>query len=446
MIELIRTSNVSGPAVKRAAALAAFVEELVRTGRVAPEEQLPSVRELADALGLSPGTVASAYRTLREHGVVVADGRRGTRVLPRPVGREYAEAPSPPGSLDLVVANPDLALLPDLRRHFAALDPRSGLCSAPALEPALAARMRKEFERDRIPAAHLVVTSGAIPALHRALAAWGGPGDKVAVEDPGFNDHHQSVAALGRTALPVEVDEQGLVPASLKAALRAGAKAVLLTARAQSPTGASTGRARALELRAIFAAWPAVGVAVDDYLALLCDGPLPALVPWERSRFLVVRSLNKPLAPDLRVAVAAADATTAERVERDQGAMDVRVSAYIQRVAAAALGDRAVRASLERARRIYQERRTALLRALRSRGLRATGASGLNVWIPVPDEGAATAGLLAAGFSVRPGARYRLSAPPGIRVTTSTLAPRDAERLADALAALSRPGSQRGAP
>lgn len=69
-----------------------------------------------------------------------------------------------------------------------------------------------------------------------------------------------------------------------------------------------------------------------------------------------------------------------------------------------------------------------------SAGSRRPGPSGLNVWIPVEREAAVVEGLLAAGWSVSPGELFRLEAPPGIRVTASTLDPEDAPRFADDLA------------
>src|ERR1700722_18057898 len=64
--------------------IASSVETAIREGALDTGEQLPTVRALARALGPSPATVTSAYRTLRGRGLVIADGRRGTRVAPRP--------------------------------------------------------------------------------------------------------------------------------------------------------------------------------------------------------------------------------------------------------------------------------------------------------------------------------------------------------------------------
>ena len=62
------------------------------------------------------------------------------------------------------------------------------------------------------------------------------------------------------------------------------------------------------------------------------------------------------------------------------------------------------------------------------------GRTGLNVWIPVPDETAAVAALLHAGWAVAPGARFRMSAPPGIRITVATLTSEEIAPLAEAIA------------
>ncbi|MGW2545449.1 aminotransferase class I/II-fold pyridoxal phosphate-dependent enzyme, partial [Kitasatospora sp. NPDC001574] len=71
---------------------------------------------------------------------------------------------------------------------------------------------------------------------------------------------------------------------------------------------------------------------------------------------------------------------------------------------------------------------------LAARGIAAHGASGLNVWVPVPDETTVLASLVQRGWVVAPGARYRLQSPPGLRITVAELDPAEARRLADDLA------------
>ena len=83
---------------------------------------------------------------------------------------------------------------------------------------------------------------------------------------------------------------------------------------------------------------------------------------------------------------------------------------------------------------------SALATALAAEGLGAAPApSGINLWVPVPDEDAAAPGLLAAGYAIAAGAPYRLAAGPAIRITTAELAEHEAPKLAAALAAAVRP-------
>lgn len=56
------------------------VLEHVDSGRLRPGDRLPTVRSLAERLGVAPGTVARTYRELEASGVVVTRGRAGTVV------------------------------------------------------------------------------------------------------------------------------------------------------------------------------------------------------------------------------------------------------------------------------------------------------------------------------------------------------------------------------
>jgi DNA-binding transcriptional regulator YhcF (GntR family) len=58
----------------------AQVEQQVAGGVLPPGTRLPSVRALAEQLGLAANTVARAYRELEHAGVVTTRGRNGTVV------------------------------------------------------------------------------------------------------------------------------------------------------------------------------------------------------------------------------------------------------------------------------------------------------------------------------------------------------------------------------
>ena len=96
-------------------------------------------------------------------------------------------------------------------------------------------------------------------------------------------------------------------------------------------------------------------------------------------------------------------------------------------------------ALLTQGRETYRRRREALARGLTARGIEAHARSGMNVWVPVGDEGAVTGRLLEAGWAVLAGERFRLRSQPAIRVTVSTLDVGEADGLAGDIEAAMAP-------
>jgi DNA-binding transcriptional MocR family regulator len=418
------------------------VEEGVERGALRPGDGLPPVRALAAELGVSPATVAAAYRDLRARGVTSNQPRRGVRIAHRPPLAASQVSAVPDGVADLAQGNPDPALLPAVPAlpHVA----RPQLYGDPAAVPALLDAVGDELEADDVATGHLAVTSGALDGIDRILDAHLRPGDRVAVEDPCWTGTRDLIRVRGLEAVGVAVDDRGMLPDLLAAALRDGVAAVLVTPRAHNPLGAAFDAARADELRVVLADHPEVLIIEDDHAGVVAGAPYRTLT-GERGRWAVVRSMAKALGPDLRVAVLAGDHKTVARVEGRQRLGPGWVSTILQRLAADLLTDPAVGDLLDRAAATYARRRDALIGALGAVGLDASGRSGLNVWVPVPEEGAVVAGMQRAGWAVRAGEPFRLSAGPAIRITTASLDPMIAGRVASDLAALLAPSATRPA-
>ncbi|MFE5400472.1 aminotransferase class I/II-fold pyridoxal phosphate-dependent enzyme [Streptomyces sp. NPDC056580] len=429
-----------------AAEIAASVERAVGAGELEPGRPLPPMRELAARLGVNANTVAAAYRTLRERGVIETAGRRGSRVRAKPAttGREQLRVEVPAGVRDVADGNPDPALLPRLADAFAAAaahgDREPVLYGHDPVEPELARLTRAALDADGVPDGPVAVASGSLDVIERVLAAHLRPGDQVAVEDPGWGSVLDLVPALGLRTVPVGVDDEGPLPADVRRALQAGARALIVTDRAQNPTGAALSATRARALRSVLADHPATLLIEDDHGHGIVDVPLRPLAGVTR-HWAFVRSVAKAWGPDLRLAVFTGDAVTVDRVRGRQRLGPGWVSRLVQRAVVelwrcGAVDPLEVAAS-------YGARREALVEALAARGVPAHGRSGMNVWVPVPDETGVVARLLHAGWAVTPGARFRLGSPPGVRVTVSALAPRDIVPLADAVADAVRPSPAR---
>lgn len=422
--------------------IAASVEAAVAAGTIAAGDRLPPVRDLAQHLGVSPATVAASYRILHERGIAFAEGRRGTIIRPASPSSPPVPIPLPPNVRDLASGNPAADLLPNLAPFLRKLDGSPRLYRDELNDPELVALARKQFDADGVPSSSVAVVSGALDGIERVLREQLRSGDRVLVEDPCFTGVADLLHALALVPVPVSVDDEGLIPAAVQRA--SSAAAIIVTPRAQNPTGAAFTERRGRQLRAILRQRPELLIIEDDHAGPIAGAPYVTLVDGSRERWAVVRSVSKSLGPDLRVAIMAGDARTIARVEGRQ-TLGIRwVSHILQRLIVALWRDKNVHKQLARADRTYTQRRDALIDALRTHNITAHGSSGLNVWIPLPEESAVIQSLFQRGWAVAAGERYRMKTGPAIRVTTASLDDADAHKFADDLAQVLRP-SQRQA-
>jgi len=417
---------------RNAAELATDIERRVADHELLPGDRLPPVRALADELGLAPSTVAAAYRRLGERGIVVGRGRRGTFVSDRPP----VLLPSAPevreGLGDLASGNPDPGLLPDLPAVLRQADGPVILYGGRSVDERLAEYGARLFADDGVPAEYLTVVSGGLDGMERVLQAHLRRGDRVAIEDPAYPPVIDLIGALGLVTVPMAIDDEGPQPAALDAALGKGVAAVIVTPRAQNPYGSAVSIERASALRSSLEGFPDVLVVEDDHAAAVAGAAMNSITGG-RERWATIRSAAKTYGPDIRLALLAGDQTTVRRVEGRQRLGPGWVSHLLQRLVVRLIGDEAVDRDVARAAERYAARRRAMLEALRERGLRAHGASGLNVWVPVPDESVVERAMEQRGFAVRSGARFRLRSEPGVRLTVASLDEAEAGRVADAL-------------
>lgn len=393
------------------------------------------MRELAAQLEVAPNTVASAYRQLGQRGIVTGRGRQGTRISAGPALPARPAPVIPEGVRNLADGNPDPALLPSWTGALRRIRPEVVTYGeARADRSDLTALVAEQFAADGIAGDRVLVVPGALDGVERVLFAHLRPGDRVAVEDPGFARSFDLLGALGLVAVAVAIDDRGLLPEALDQALADGAQAVLITPRAQNPTGAALDADRARALRTVLAAHPDVLVIEDDHAGPIAGAEVVTLSGAPRRSWAVVRSVAKSLGPDLRLAVMTGDRTTLDRVEGRLRLSTGWVSHLLQSLVVELWSDPKTHEQIEKAGARYTHRREALIEALAGHGIGATGRSGLNVWIPVAEEDATVAGLLSAGWAAAGGARFRIRSAPALRVTIARLDPPDARAFADDLA------------
>ena len=144
------------------------------------------------------------------------------------------------------------------------------------------------------------------------------PGDAVAVEDPGWGSLLDLVPALGLRLGPGGRRRRGPAPRRRTSApWSAGARALIVTDRAQNPTGAAVSATRARALRSVLKEHPGTLLIEDDHGHRIVDLPLHPLAGVTR-HWALVRSVAKAYGPDLRLAVLTGDAVTVDRVHGRQ--------------------------------------------------------------------------------------------------------------------------------
>ncbi len=431
---------------RTAAELAMDIERRVADHELVPGYRLPPVRTLAADLDLAPNTVAAAYRLLGERGITVGRGRRGTFVADRPPVMISPDPVVREGLRNLSSGNPDPNLLPDLTSALRDSEGPVVLYGDRSVDENLADQGARLLAADGVSADHLTVVSGGLDGMERVLQAHVRRGDRVAIEDPTYPPVIDLVGALGLTAVPMALDDEGPELVSMQAALESGVSAAIVTPRAQNPLGSAISAARAIELRSILARFPDVLVIEDDHAAAISGATLHSIAS-DRERWATIRSAAKTYGPDVRLALLAGDSTTVRRVEGRQHLGPGWVSHVLQRLVARMMSDPEIDHEVSLAADRYESRRRAMLDALTEWGFEAHAASGLNVWVPVPDEPAVVLAMEERGFAIRAGGRFRIRSAPGVRLTVAALDDGEADGVARALhGAISepRPGTRTG--
>ncbi|AQR73527.1 aminotransferase class I/II-fold pyridoxal phosphate-dependent enzyme [Sphingomonas sp. LM7] len=413
--------------------IAEAVEGAIREGKLAEGERIESVRAAAELLGVNRNTVARAYQSLRDRGLLVASGGRGGMHVARTGTLEARATRFPAGICDLASGNVDPGFLPDITPALQSIGrPPSGYDDA-GDDPAFLAFARARLAEEGLDVRHPCLVSGALDAVERAMRAQVRPGATVLVEDPGYPPLFDLLRSLGLRLRPLALDDGGPSADALEQGLAAGAQAVVLTPRAQNPFGCDIGRRRARELGDVLERYPDAFLVLDDHWGPLAQGPLE-MKPGGRRRWLFVRSVSKFLGPDLRLAVALGDDVTIGRMKRQLGLGPRWVSGILQRLAHALWESGGTDRLLDAARRRYSERRNALVEALVRRNIVVHGRSGIHLWLPVRSEADVAQALLARGWAVQPGEPFRLAAGPGIRLSIGMLDEDRAEALAQDIA------------
>ncbi|HWS31827.1 MAG TPA: aminotransferase class I/II-fold pyridoxal phosphate-dependent enzyme [Actinoplanes sp.] len=414
---------------RSARGIAAAVSRLITSGHLPAGARLPTVRVVAGGLGVSPTTVSEAWRNLILAGAIQTRGRSGTFVsgpLPPRSRMRYAQLSGARMNLprDLSTGVPDPLLLPDLSGALRRIgDGRwsGNYLDVPVL-PELESLLR---ERWPYPPERLTVVDGAMDALDRVAGAVLRYGDHVLVENPAFPPLLDLLQAVGAGVVGVPMDSAGIIPDALQQAIRDyRAVALFLQPRAHNPTGTSMDEARAALLANVLLEAPHLLIVEDDHAGDIATAPAVSLGRYLPERTVRVAGFSKSHGPDLRLAAVGGPAHVIDALADRRLLGPGWSSRLLQGVLLDLLTDEATTARVAAARSAYAERRSSLLKALQTRGVTATAADGINLWMTVPDQQNALVALAAHGVAAAPGAPFCVTALDSdhLRITVGLVA------------------------
>lgn len=444
--------------------LGTYLRQLMESGDLHRGDRLPATRELAAKLGLNRTTVSAAYDVLESEGLIKGEVGRGSYVSATPSARidtlNWSRALTPSistgagatvnGVISFSSSRPSERLFPiddfrascrevlDSKNLKALLQLGSPLGYEPLRRYLLDHAARAGIARD---SDDILITNGcqqALDLLRRALVR---PGDKVAVEEPVYPGLKNLFLEAGADLIGVTANADGIDLHSLRRALAAGAKVLVVTPSFQNPTGATISAATRAEIRTMARNAGVVVIENDIYSELTYSGGdaaprvrevLPRLKELDPN-VILLGSFSKIAFPGIRVGWILAPRPVIARAAELKQLADLHTDhlsqAFLLRFAESGRlahhQSAVIAAAKEQLRALEQSCR----RYLGSCDYKVPG-GGMNMWVTLPGDLDAVSlrGLAQqAGADYLPGRYFSISRPldSGLRLSFAGLEPNE---------------------
>lgn len=397
-------------------------------GHIRQGDRLPSVRRLSDELGVNPATIVSAYRILREEGLVTMRQGSGVYASYMPEA-EPAQVSIPPESIRYnLAANeppPDSYPLLEFKHYIGkAIDIEGAnvftyqeASGYQPLRESAARELGRSLGRDISPE-DIHIVSGAQQGLDLASRILLRQGDLALVENPGYQGAAPSLISMGARVEPIQAGAEGIDLARLRqVAERRPLRAVYLNPTLQNPSQAvypQAFRTEILELAEEYGFY----IIEDDLFGDIADNPPPPIAAADRNgRVIYIKSFSKTLMPGLRIAFLAAPSSMRDRLEAGKRSIDLSSNGLMQRALHYFIDDGGYKRHLGSMRLRYKKAFSLFEKGLapgRGKGFAwEEPAGGFNLWLALPvGTSGRRAARLALGAGILVAAESEFSIQP----------------------------------
>ena len=313
--------------------------------------------------------------------------------------REIFKVIAQPGMISFAGGNPSPAALPDqkvaelagrvLAENGKTILQYGATEGYPALLESLQVYLREHLD---IAADAVLPVTGSTQGMDLLCKALINPGDVILAENPSFLGNLQCMRLYEARVMPVESDENGLLPEDLEAQIRKHHPKMLYTIPTfQNPTGRTLSLDRRKRVAELAEQYGVIVAEDDPYRDLRYSGEtLPAIKTFDRGNWVVfLGSFSKIISPGLRVGYMAGDAGIIRKCTVGKQSTDVHTANLTQ-----AIVDRYLRENLlpDHIREIcegYRVQLQTMLSCLEEfpAGVRhTTPEGGLFLWVELPSS------------------------------------------------------------
>lgn len=307
--------TIDGAAGPKHRAIKQSIRSAIAEGLISAGHRLPPVRDVAWRLGVTPGTVARAYKDLVDDGVLDARVGRGTFVaepgtaVPAVEETPYLVYAPAQGEVNMRAAQvADVGQGAVFHRLLTTLPPPAPGAYASYPTASHDAHLRTLLaewfsgpDHGALSPGDMVLTLGAQHALVVLLTATlHGPRPVIATEElayPGIR-HAAALVRAGIVGLPF--DDEGILPDALdRACIEHGLQLLVTSAGAHNPTTIRTTPARRRDIVEV-ARHHGLQIVDDDCFGF-AEPPEPSYRLLAPERSWVISSLSKTVSPDIRL-------------------------------------------------------------------------------------------------------------------------------------------------
>lgn len=289
--------------------IAKAVLHLIDIGHYQVGSKLPTHRSLAEEYNTTAITIAKAYKLLAEQGHIESFVGRGSFVKKATSLKAIIQSQFADSEWNFSILQPCYA------NHLTELYQQIESCSNEPSSPSLFGYTEdtgsikhkesgmlwmQKFGLQVRSSEHILLTNGAQHALSTLIENYSKPDDRIAVEALTYPGILSLIKTLGRHAVGVDMDEQGMMPERLNAVcFEEKPSLVIVLPSHQNPTSITMPLERRKAIAEVIQQHP-VWLIEDDIYNFLNDesiAPITNLIP-EKSFY--INSLSKAISPGLR--------------------------------------------------------------------------------------------------------------------------------------------------